>query len=204
MTTGRKTSRASLIALGLAAALLLTGCSSGDKLAQAYGNGGGTPNYTDTSGAPIQIKASERTAALSFDSTTDDGVPLSLKDYRGKVVVVNFWYASCAPCRAEAPILEKLYQTYQGKGVAFVGVNIADQPDTALSFAKSFGVTYPSVIDVNSGAARIAFHGQVAASAVPVTFVLDAEGRIAARIVGQLESTSILNTLISDTVAEKK
>lgn len=191
--------------VAVAAIFLLTACASpSDKLADAYGNGGGTPNYTDTSGAPVQIKPAERAGSLNFDSTTDDGLPLSLKDYRGKVVVVNFWYASCAPCRAEAPILEKLYQSYQGKGVAFVGVNIADQPDTAMSFEKSFGTTYPSVIDVNSGAARIAFHGQVAASAVPVTFVLDAKGRIAARIVGQLESASILNTLISDTVAESK
>lgn len=197
--------RITIIAVAVVSAFLLTGCATtGDKLADAYGNGSGTPNYTDTSGVPVQLKPAERAGSLNFDSTTDDGVPLSLKDYRGKVVVVNFWYASCAPCRAEAPILQKLYESYQAKGVAFVGVNIADQPDTAMSFEKTFGTTFPSVIDVNSGAARIAFHGQVAASAVPVTFVLDAKGRIAARIVGQLESASILNTLISDTVAETK
>jgi thiol-disulfide isomerase/thioredoxin len=195
--------RVALVAVAVAAALLLTGCSSGDKLAAAYGNGTGTTNYTDDSGLPVLVKAADRTDPIDFTSTTDDGLPISAKDYRGKVVVVNFWYAGCAPCRAEAPILEGLYQAHQDKGVTFIGVNVTDQPDTALSFEKSYGITYPSVIDVDSGAARIAFHGQVSASAVPVTFVLDKKGRIAARIVGQLESKSILNTLITDTIAEK-
>jgi thiol-disulfide isomerase/thioredoxin len=195
--------RIAFVALGMAAALLLTGCSSSDKLAATYGNGTGTTNYTDDSGLPVLVKAADRADPIDFASTTDDGLPLSAKDYRGKVVIVNFWYAGCAPCRAEAPILEGLYQTYQDKGVTFIGVNVTDQPDTALSFEKTYGITYPSVIDVDSGAARIAFHGQVSASAVPVTFVLDKKGRIAARIVGQLESKSILNTLITDTIAEK-
>jgi hypothetical protein len=68
----------------------------------------------------------------------------------------------------------------------------------------SYKISYPSVMDVDSGAARIAFAGAVAPTATPTTFVLDAKGRIAARIVGQLESQSILNTLISDTLAESK
>jgi thiol-disulfide isomerase/thioredoxin len=195
--------RASVAALGLAVALILSGCSSTDKLATDYGNGGST-NYTNDSGLPVLVKASDRTKQLDFSSKTDDGMPLSLKDYRGQVVVVNFWYATCAPCRAEAPILEGLYEKYQDQGVTFIGVNTSDQADTALSFEKQYGVTYPSVIDVDSGAARLAFSGAVAASAVPTTFVLDKKGRIAARLVGELESASILNTLISDTMAEAK
>jgi hypothetical protein len=59
-------------------------------------------------------------------------------------------------------------------------------------------------MDVDSGSARIAFHGAIAADTVPVTFVLDTRGRIAARIVGELQSSSILNTLITDTLAESK
>jgi thiol-disulfide isomerase/thioredoxin len=195
--------RLSVVALGLAAAILLSGCSSNDKLAADYGSGGGT-DYTNDSGLPVLVKPADRQKQLDFSSKTIDGMPFSLKDYRGQVVVVNFWYASCAPCRAEAPILEGLYEKYQDKGVTFVGVNISDQADAALSFEKTYGVTYPSVLDVDSGAARIAFSGAVAASAVPTTFVLDAKGRIAARIVGELESASILNTLISDTAAEAK
>ncbi len=187
----------------VAAALALSGCTSGDTLT-AGGSTSDSSAYTDDSGVPVLVKPSDRKAPLDFTGKTEDGSPLTLSDYRGKVVVVNFWYASCAPCRAEAPILQSLSDKYQSQGVAFIGANTADQPDTAISFEKNHKVTYPSVMDVDSGAVRIAFHGAVSASAVPVTFVLDQKGRIAARIVGELESTSILNTLISDTLAEAK
>lgn len=187
----------------VASALLLTGCASSDKLAADYGSAG-SGQYTDNSGVPVLITPADRLKPIDFESKTDDGIPLQLADYRGTVVVVNFWYAGCAPCRAEAPILEGLNAKYQKSGVTFIGVNTTDQPDTALSFEKKYAVTYPSVIDVDSGSARIAFAGSVAPTAVPTTFVLDSKGRIAARITGELQSASILNTLISDTLAEGK
>ena len=195
--------RPSILALGVVAALALSGCTSTDTLANEYSSSSGT-NYNDDSGLPVLVKPSDRAKPISFTSTTDDGMPLSMADYRGKVVVVNFWYATCGPCRAEAPILEGLYEKYQDEGVAFIGVNTFDQSAQALSFAKTYGITYPSVLDVDSGAARIAFAGSVPPTATPTTYVLDTKGRVAARIVGELESPSILNTLISDTLAEGK
>jgi thiol-disulfide isomerase/thioredoxin len=194
--------RFSVAALALAGILALSGCAS-DSLASDYGNGGST-SYTNDSGVPVTISAARRTKAIEFTGTTADGKTLTASDSRGEVTVVNFWYANCAPCRAEAPILQGLYEKYRSEGVAFVGVNIFDQPDSALSFEKQYGIRYPSVMDVDSGAARIAFAGAVAPTATPTTFVLDRKGRIAARIVGQLESPSILNTLISDALAEGK
>lgn len=192
-----------LVGLAVTSALILSGCSS-DSLANKYSNGGGTTNYTDNSGLPVLVTPNNRSKAVNFASTTEDGMPVKASDYIGKVVVVNFWYANCAPCRAEAPILQGLYKKYQSQGVAFIGVNVFDQPDSALSFEKTYGITYPSVMDVDSGAARIGFAGSIAPTATPTTFVLDTKGRIAARIVGQLESQSILNTLITDTLAEGK
>lgn len=189
-------------AVAIASVLLLSGCTS-DKLAIDYGNGGGT-NYTDDSGLPVLVSPANRKSAVDFTGTTETGTKLKLSDYRGKVVVVNFWYATCSPCRAEAPILESLFTRYENKDVAFVGVNTSDQADSALSFEKDYKISYPSVLDVNSGAAIIAFAGVVAPTATPTTVVLDAKGRVAARMVGQLQSTSILNTLISDTLAESK
>ena len=190
-----------LIAIPLLGVLALSGCAS-DSLAQDYGNGGS--NYTDNSGLPVVISADKRTKAIDFTGTTVDGKAFTASDSRGPVTVVNFWYANCAPCRAEAPFLQGLFEKYRSDGVNFIGVNIFDQPAGALSFEKTYKITYPSVMDVDSGAARIAFAGAVAPTATPTTFVLDAKGRIAARIVGQLESQSILNTLISDTLAESK
>ncbi len=190
------------VALALLASLALVGCSSSSGLGYTDSSGASS-QYTDDSGEPVLVKPADRGKPLDFTSKTEDGSPLKLSDYRGKVVVVNFWYSSCAPCRAEAPILQGLYEKYQDQGVAFIGANTTDQADTAIAFEKGHQITYPSVMDVDSGTARIAFSGAVSASAVPTTFVLDTKGRIAARIVGELESDSILNTLISDTLAGK-
>jgi thiol-disulfide isomerase/thioredoxin len=189
------------MAVALIVLVALSGCTT-DSLAKDYGNGG--TNYTDGSGLPVQIRADKRTKAIDFTGTTVDAKTLAVSDSRGPVTVVNFWYATCSPCRAEAPFLQGLYEKYHPDGVKFIGVNIFDQPAGALSFEKTYKITYPSVMDVDSGAARIAFAGAVAPTATPTTFVLDAKGRIAARIVGPLESQSILNTLISDTLAESK
>lgn len=193
----------SVTALSVIALLAtLSGCAT-DSLATDFG-GGAAAKYTDDSGLPVIILASKRTTAIDFTGTTVDGAKLRASDSRGLVTVVNFWYANCAPCRAEAPFLRGLNEKYRAAGVKFIGVNIFDQSVAAASFEKKFDIGYPSVMDVDSGAARIAFAGAVAPTATPTTFVLDARGRIAARIVGQLESESILNTLISDTLAESK
>lgn len=115
---------------------------------------------------------------------------------------MNFWYAGCAPCRAEAPQLEALWEKYRDQGVGFIGVNVRDQAGTARAFSKAYGITYPSILDVNDGNAQLAFSGTVAPNAVPTTVVLDREGRVASRILGQLQDESILDTLIVSTLAE--
>jgi hypothetical protein len=83
-----------------------------------------------------------------------------------------------------------------------MGVNIMDQPPTALAFAEEFGVTYPSIMDVNGGAVRLAFAGQVAPNAVPTTLVLDQQSRVAARISGLLTDPGVLASIIEDLLAE--
>jgi thiol-disulfide isomerase/thioredoxin len=191
--------RALRIAAVVAAAALLSGCTS-DPLAEDYLDGG-NENYISGSGI-VEIPEAERGDPVEFTGESDGGVEISRADYAGSVLVVNFWYASCAPCRAEAPDLEALSQKYGGQGAAFLGVNVYDGADTSLAFARNFGVTYPSVLDNELGDVRLAFAGQISPSAVPTTFVLDADGRIAARILGQLEERSILDTIVGDVVGE--
>ena len=115
---------------------------------------------------------------------------------------MNFWYAACGPCIVEAPLLEEVWQEYQDQGVSFLGVNTYDQPATALSFARDNNVTYPSVIDVNDGKVKLAFAQVTPIQATPTTLVVDKEGRVAARIIGQLQSASILSTLVRDALGE--
>jgi thiol-disulfide isomerase/thioredoxin len=198
---GRLRSRLmALVALAAASALVLSGCVN-DPLAEQYREGS-NKGFIAGDGSWTEVPAADRDEPIVFEGVDQNGDPVSSDDYLGEVLVVNFWYAACAPCRAEAPDLVELSGEYEGKGASFLGVNVRDQADTAISFDETFGIEYPSIIDTNDGAVKLAFSGSVPPNAVPTTLVLDAEGRIAARIVGQLRDPSILDTLIRDTIAE--
>lgn len=188
-------------ALAVAAAVALTGCTATDPLAELYRSGSGQ-GFISGDGAYTVIAQADRAAPIEFSGVIENGDTVSSDDYRGDVLVVNFWYAGCPPCRLEAPDLEALAQQFAPDGVQFLGVNIRDQAPTALSFAEEFGVTYPSVLDANDGRVQLAFAGQVAPNAVPTTLVLDREGRVAARIAGLVSEPSVLRSMISDTLAE--
>ena len=117
-----------------------------------------------------------------------------------QVLVVNFWYAACPPCRVEAPWLEELWQQFGADGVQFLGVNVRDGKATAQTFATSFGITYPSLIDTD-GSVTLAFTGLASPTAVPTTVVFDRQGRPASRIVGLIDK-GVLETLIEAALAE--
>ncbi|WP_434969291.1 TlpA family protein disulfide reductase [Microbacterium sp. bgisy207] len=182
-------------------AVALTGCTSSDSLAQQYRDGN-EKGYIAGDFQVVEIPAADRGDPVVFEGVTETGETVSSDDYRGGVLVVNFWYAACGPCIVEAPLLEQVWQEYQDQGVAFLGVNTYDQPATALSFAQDNNVTYPSVIDVNDGQVKLAFAQVTPIQATPTTLVLDRDGRVAARVIGQLASASILSTLVDDTLVE--
>jgi len=83
--------------------------------------------------------------------------------------------------------------------VQFVGVNVRDTAETALSFDRAFGIDFPSIMDAQSGAVSLAFTGVVSPQAVPTTVVIDREGKVASRILGRIDA-SILRTLIQTVV----
>ena len=151
-----------------------------------------------------EFPVAERGEPVDFGGVTENGAQFSSDDTRGGVTVVNFWYAACGPCRVEAKDLEAVWQEYEGQDVEFIGVNIYDQADTAKAFAEQYGVTYPSLIDVNTGEAKLAFARVAPTLAPPTTLVLDAEGRVAARILGQLQSPSILSSMIDTVLKESE
>lgn len=186
-----------MVAVIAVAALALTGCSN-DPLAQQYRAGSGK-NYIAGDGSVTEIAEANRTEAITFSATDLDGKPVGSQQFNGKVVVVNFWYAGCAPCRAEAEDLESVYQKVADQGVVFLGVNVRDSNETARAFNETFGVSYPSVSDLN-GKVQLAFASNVPPNAVPTTLVLDKQGRVAARILGRVTDASILTTLITDQV----
>lgn len=196
----RRTRALVAVTSGLILAISLAGCST-DTLAQQYRDGSGK-NYVAGDGTITEITVKNRGKPIVFSANLEDGTPISSSAYVGHVVVVNFWYAGCPPCRAEAPDLEKSYTKFVGAGVRFLGVNVRDQSATARTFETDFGITYPSVLDVDKGTMQLAFSGVVAPNAVPTTIVLDRQGRVAARVLGKLPDASVLEALIGTVLKE--
>jgi len=102
----------------------------------------------------------------------------------------------------EAPELEKVHDAFEGQDVKFLGVNLYDGAEASQAFAVKFGITYPSALTTVDGSIKLAFAGSTPLNAVPVTLVLDKEGRVAARLIGQIEEASILETLVRETLEE--
>ena len=173
-----------------------------DPVAEQYLSGE-DKGYVAADGFTVgEIAPEDRGEPVVFGGITENGDAFSSEEIAGDVTVVNFWYAGCPPCRVEAADLEAVWQDFQDEGVSFIGVNTFDQADTAKAFAETYGVTYPSIMDVETGEAKLAFAGATPIQATPTTLVLDKQGRVAARIIGQLESESILSTLVKDALAE--
>jgi len=177
-------------------AVALTGCSSavGDTGAPDKG-------YISGDGSVTVTPVAQRDAPASFGGKTLDGAPFNVADHRGDVVVVNFWASWCPPCIREAPGLQRVWTEYQSRGVQFVGVDVGDNRAAAQAQERRFGVTYPSVED-ESGRVLLAFRGTLTPASRPSTLILDRGGRVAARVLGRVDPTT-LRDLIDDTLAEK-
>ncbi|MCT2085385.1 TlpA family protein disulfide reductase [Microbacterium enclense] len=184
-----------------ALAVSLAACSA-DPLAEQY-RAGDNKGYIAANGFQTQEIAPEsRGEPVEFTGTLDNGSTATSADYAGDVLVVNFWYATCGPCIIEAPRLEQAAQTFEGQDVAFLGINTYDQPATSLSFARDNGVSYPSLIAVGDAELKLAFADKTPINATPTTLVLDREGRVAARVIGELPEASILEAMVRTVAAE--
>ena len=176
----------------LASTLAVGGCANNDSLAQQLG---ADDNFISGDGALVEVAPDNREKPIQFVAVANDGSTVSTDDLRGSVVVVNFWYASCPPCRIEAPELAEYARTGPD-GVRFLGVNTYDGEAAAKSFEETFDVPYPSILDVSTGAVRLAFAGSLPPNAVPVTIILDREGRVAARMSGYFSDINILISMV--------
>jgi thiol-disulfide isomerase/thioredoxin len=180
--------------------LALAGCTN-DPLAEQYADGSGQ-GYVSGDGAYTEIPPADRGEAIEYSGTTEAGDDVTSDDFAGQVHVINFWYASCPPCRAEAPDLKAVSEEYTE--VPFLGVNVSDTADGAITFEKRFEIEYPSIIDAETNSVQLAFAGQgaVAPNAVPTTLILDRDGKVAGRISGLIQDKSILTSMIDKVLAE--
>lgn len=150
-------------------------------------------------GSITAIAPSDRVDAPAIGGELMTGGSWTLAQERGRVVVLNVWASWCAPCRAEAPVLQSLWEEFGQEGVTFIGLNTRDSPATALSFEKANGITYPSVVD-SDGRIQLQFSGIAPPQAIPTTLVIDRDGKVAGRILGRA-SESTLRGLIEPLLA---
>jgi thiol-disulfide isomerase/thioredoxin len=184
------------LAVLLAAALLLAGCSTGKNAVSE--TAGGQNGYVAGDGKTIVYQPDQRKAAPDMKGTTLDGGTFDLAAQRGKVVVINFWASWCPPCRLESTDLEKTYQSTKDSGVVFVGVDSRDEKDAASSYAQG-RFTYPSIFDP-TGKVALGFK-DVPPTTLPATLLIDKSGR-AAVVIRNVVRQETLTPLITQLTAE--
>jgi thiol-disulfide isomerase/thioredoxin len=113
-------------------------------------------------------------ALLNFTAQTLDGKTVQLSDYKGKVILLNFWATWCPPCRAEMPTIEKLYQALKNEpNFVFLAVDAHEKPDQVKGFIKKTGYHFPVLLDTTGEA-----DAEYSVQAIPTTYLIDRSGHI--------------------------
>ncbi len=155
----KKILRAILLAT-LTSAILLAGCSTGSK----------------TTVPPV---AQVGSPAPDFQLRNLDGQAVSLSDFQGKPILINFWATWCPPCREEMPYLQQAYEEWTGKGLILLAIDIAESPATVRDFLQANKLSLPVLLDTNKDVSQK--YGIVA---IPTTFFVDKDSIIREKVVG--------------------
>ena len=126
-----------------------------------------------------------------FTVTTFDGQPISLGQFTGHPIILNFWASWCATCWKEAHILESTHQKYTPLGAVFIGIAINDQREASLRFIEKYRKTYLLAPDDTTGTIALNY----GVTAVPETFLIDTKGIIKNKVLGAIEN-SVLEDFI--------
>jgi len=156
----------------------MVACSNGGTM------GTNEQSFIAGNGVATFIPQADRKAAPAISGPTLDGGSFTAS--AGKVLVLNVWASWCSPCRAEAPALQELSMKHPE--VQFLGVLTRDSLVAARAFVERFGIQYPSLVD---DAILLKFHGQLTPNAIPTTLIIDTQGRIAARVSGEVTYSAL-------------
>lgn len=193
--------RAAIAPLVMLAVVLISGCSTtgADEPTRA----GNTEGYVGATKSVTLIEPAKRQAApeISGEVLGEDGKQISTADLTGKVVVLNVWGSWCGPCRAEAPELQAASEK-TAKTAQFIGLNTRDfDQGPPIAFNRSNKITYPSIWDP-TGSVLVSLSGTLPPTAIPSTLIIDTQGRVAARVVGPVTETTLVD-MIGDIAAGK-
>ena len=139
--------------------------------------------------------------AEDFTLKTLEGRTVSLKDYRGKVVFLNFWATWCGPCRMEMPSMQKLWQDFKEEDFVILAIDIQEEGKLVSSFMKERNLSFPVLLDGKGKTAR-----SYGVRGIPTTFFLNPKGETIGKAVGARdwaseESFRLIRQLLLETVA---
>lgn len=145
----------------------------------------------DQQPAPKTAVARVGDLAPAFELTDLDGNQVKLDDYRGQVVLLNFWAVWCGPCRTEFPVIQQVYGRYKNQGFVVLAVNIQESKERIAEFASELELSFPVLLD-RRGQVTARYHVR----GLPTSFLVDREGRILEKHIGPVDE-SILEKYLS-------
>ena len=133
--------------------------------------------------------------APDFELQNLEGQTVSLSDFRGKTVLLNFWATWCPPCRGEMPYLQQVHEEWSDSGVVLLAVDVGESPATVRQFMQDDNLSLPVLLDTRgSVAARYDIPGY------PTTFFIDTDGVIQGRIIGPFPSKMAIENCLSQII----
>ncbi|GAC1639426.1 MAG: TlpA disulfide reductase family protein [Herpetosiphon sp.] len=128
--------------------------------------------------------------APPFTLVTSTGMPVTLSDFKGQVVLLNIWATWCPPCRAEMPTIEATYKQYHGQGFTVLAINIQESSGTVAAFMTKYGLSFPALLDRDGKVS-----GTYQAFALPSSFFIDRLGIVRAIYRGPMPRSVIDGTV---------
>lgn len=186
-----RVTRSACAAVSVMCLATVTACGAGSNSLESQARAGDAKGYIAGDGTVELIPVARRQPRIALQGTTLEGQSWSLTSNAGKITVLNVWGSWCGPCVAEAPELEKAWQALRRPPdpVVFMGLDFKEGPAAGAAFQRKYRISYSSLM-FDGGTPVLALRGQ--APAVPTTIVIDRQGRIAARILGQTTASTLI------------
>lgn len=136
-------------------------------------------------------------AAPYFKLQNIEGQSVSLGDFQGNTVLINFWTTWCPPCRSEMPFLQEISEEWSDKGLTVLAIDIGETPDRVKGFMQSYNLALPVLLDTRRDVAN-----KYGVSAYPTTFIVDKDGIIQRKIIGAFLNKEALEEVLSEIMSD--